>query len=154
MATPRSSVRYRLPRRSIVSLLTTFTAPCSCCHHNCVPWTGASDSRCAPDAAKYVPDFHYALLEYTHTWSYCIPLSGELILPVAFAGSKQSPPFIPILLALIGGRSKSENGEELSFTNTERIDFAILSIVFGVLVGAISSFSILINQIVSYYFLV
>lgn len=31
---------------------------------------------------------------------------------------------------------------------TERIDFVILTIVFGVLVGAISSFSILINQIV------
>jgi hypothetical protein len=35
----------------------------------------------------------------------------------------------------------------LSFTKTERIDFAILAVVFGVLVGGISSFSILINQI-------
>jgi len=52
-----------------------------------------------------------------------------------------------------GAQAAPENGasEEplgVTFTNTERIDFAILTIVFGVLVGAISAFSILINQIV------
>jgi hypothetical protein len=58
-----------------------------------------------------------------------------------------------------GAQAVTENGvpEELlgiTFTNTERIDFGILTLVFGVLVGAISAFSILINQIVSWSFMV
>src|SRR4051812_34760809 len=82
----------------------------------------------------------------------------------AFAGSRQSPSFSDTLLALIGrprtpqasagARTGNDQvvSEELlgiTFTKTERVDFAILVLVFGVLVGAISAFSILINQIVS-----
>jgi hypothetical protein len=53
-----------------------------------------------------------------------------------------------------GEQTVNEHGvpEELqgaTFTNTERLDFCILTLIFGVLVGAISAFSILINQIVS-----
>ncbi|KIM22324.1 hypothetical protein M408DRAFT_291135 [Serendipita vermifera MAFF 305830] len=79
--------------------------------------------------------------------------------PPTFAGSRPSPPFKETLLALIGrprarptstSAAAGTESEELlgvTFTNTERIDFAILTLVFGVLVGAISAFSILINQI-------
>jgi len=85
---------------------------------------------------------------------------------VAYSGSRRSPPFTDTLLALIGRpRSRpsssgtqavDEHGspEELlgvTFTNTERVDFVILVLVFGVLVGAISAFSILITQIVSWF---
>lgn len=88
----------------------------------------------------------------------------NLQLNSAFAGSRRSPSFPDTLLALIGrprtpqtsaGASAGDEqvvSEELlgiTFTNTERLDFAILTLVFGVLVGAISAFSILINQIVS-----
>ncbi|CAG8687095.1 10290_t:CDS:10, partial [Acaulospora colombiana] len=66
--------------------------------------------------------------------------------PPTYAGSRRSPPFLRTILALFG-RQKTGEEENLSFTRTEKIDFAILVIVFGVLVGCISSFSILTNQI-------
>lgn len=54
---------------------------------------------------------------------------------------------MPTMLAL-AGRKVTIGNKELHFTKTERIDFLILVMVFGVLVGGVSSFSILINQIV------
>ncbi|PVF99442.1 MFS general substrate transporter [Serendipita vermifera] len=66
--------------------------------------------------------------------------------PPTYAGSRRSPPFLSTVLALFGRQGKGEY-ENLTFTSTEKLDFAILVIVFGVLVGCISSFSILTNQI-------
>ncbi|KAG8816418.1 hypothetical protein FRC18_001009 [Serendipita sp. 400] len=65
----------------------------------------------------------------------------------AFAGSRPSPPFTDTMAALFGRQKMSEDDGSPTFSKTEKIDFAIIATVFGVLVGAISSFSILISQI-------
>ncbi|KAG8851084.1 hypothetical protein FRB91_008480, partial [Serendipita sp. 411] len=67
--------------------------------------------------------------------------------PPTFAGSRPSPPFTDTMAALFGRQKMSEDDGSPTFSKTEKIDFAIIATVFGVLVGAISSFSILISQI-------
>ena len=62
---------------------------------------------------------------------------------LAYAGSHPSPPASQIYRAFIG---KPHPGESI-MSRRERIDMAIITILFGVLVGAFDAFSILINQI-------
>ncbi|KAG9054608.1 hypothetical protein FS842_004676 [Serendipita sp. 407] len=71
--------------------------------------------------------------------------------PPTFAGSRPSPPFTDTMAALFGRQKMSEDDGSPTFSKTEKIDFAIIATVFGVLVGAISSFSILISQIVRFF---
>ncbi len=62
---------------------------------------------------------------------------------IAYAGSQPSPPMHETLLAWIG---KGVRGKS-NMSGTERLDFTILVIIFGVLVAAASTFSIFTNQI-------
>lgn len=62
---------------------------------------------------------------------------------IAYSGSQPSPPVHETLLAWIGKGAKT--GSNMS--GTERLDFTILVVLFGVLVAAVSTFSILTNQI-------
>ena len=62
---------------------------------------------------------------------------------IAFAGSQPSPPVHKTLLAWVGKGAKGES----SMSGTERLDFTILVVLFGVLVAAVSTFSIFTNQI-------
>ena len=62
---------------------------------------------------------------------------------IAYAGSQPSPPMRETLLAWIGKGVKGKS----NMSGTERLDFAILVILFGVLVAAVGAFSIFTNQI-------
>lgn len=68
--------------------------------------------------------------------------------PPTYAGSRPSPPIMDTISAFLG-RHQSSDPEAPSFTKTERIDFLILVMGFGTVVGAISGFSILTNQILA-----
>jgi hypothetical protein len=61
----------------------------------------------------------------------------------AYAGSQPSPPMHETLLAWVGKGVKGKS----NLSGTERLDFTILVVVFGVLVAAVSTFSIFTNQI-------
>lgn len=79
--------------------------------------------------------------------SMCLYLCNAVIslthIEIAYAGSQPSPPVHKTLLAWIG---KGANGKS-NMSGTERLDFTILVILFGVLVAAVSTFSIFTNQI-------
>ena len=62
---------------------------------------------------------------------------------IAYAGSQPSPPMRETLLAWIGKGVKGKS----NMSGTERLDFTILVILLGVLVAAVSTFSIFTNQI-------
>ncbi|KAG8829959.1 hypothetical protein FRC17_005721 [Serendipita sp. 399] len=57
--------------------------------------------------------------------------------PPTFAGSRPSPPFTETLLTLLGRHKKNAQEDSPSFSKTERIDFAIIVTVFGVLLTLI-----------------
>jgi len=63
--------------------------------------------------------------------------------PPTYSGSLTSPPILQTLRAAF---NKSRPGEQY-LTKTERLDFFILFLVFGVLVAGTSSFSVFIAQI-------
>ncbi|KAF8608614.1 MFS general substrate transporter [Ceratobasidium sp. AG-I] len=67
--------------------------------------------------------------------------------PPTYAGSHPSPPASQIYRAFMG---KPHAGETI-MTRRERIDLVIVTILFGILVGAFDAFSILINQIFAPY---
>jgi hypothetical protein len=67
----------------------------------------------------------------------------ETLPSTAFAGSHPSPPATEVLRAFIG---KARTGKA-GMSQRERTDMAIVTILFGVLVAAFGSFSLLINQI-------
>lgn len=62
---------------------------------------------------------------------------------IAYSGSQPSPPMHETLLAWVGKGVKGQS----NLSSTERLDFTILVVLFGVLVAAVSSFSIFTNQI-------
>lgn len=62
---------------------------------------------------------------------------------IAYSGSQPSPPVSDTLLAWVGKETKRGS----SMSGTERLDFTILVVLFGVLVAAVSTFSIFTNQI-------
>jgi len=62
---------------------------------------------------------------------------------IAYAGSQPSPPMRETLLAWVGKGVKGKS----NLSGTERVDFTILVVLFGVLVAAVSTFSIFTNQI-------
>ena len=62
---------------------------------------------------------------------------------LAYSGSQPSPPVHQTLLAWVGKGAKGES----DMSNTERLDFTILVILFSVLAAFVSTFSILTNQI-------
>ncbi|KAF5367077.1 hypothetical protein D9758_003910 [Tetrapyrgos nigripes] len=62
--------------------------------------------------------------------------------PPTFSASKKSPPFTHLLLDIVGKAPDSRMS-----SNRARTDFIIISLVFGTLVGATNTFSILTNQI-------
>ncbi|XP_006460643.1 hypothetical protein AGABI2DRAFT_192274 [Agaricus bisporus var. bisporus H97] len=64
-------------------------------------------------------------------------------LPPTYAGSKSSPPFISLFLAMIG----KQVPPEAYMTIRERIDFAIMIIIFGSLVAGANAFGVLTGQI-------
>ncbi|CAE6494797.1 unnamed protein product [Rhizoctonia solani] len=68
-------------------------------------------------------------------------------IPPTYAGSHPSPPAVQIFRACIG---KARQGEA-SMSFRERLDMAIVTLLFGAFVGAFSAFSILINQIFAPY---
>ncbi|GJE88933.1 MFS general substrate transporter [Phanerochaete sordida] len=63
--------------------------------------------------------------------------------PPTYSASQPSPPFISLIRAVWG---REPRGRPTYMSLRERIDFAILTVNFGVLVGAVTSFSILTNQ--------
>ncbi|KAG8688713.1 hypothetical protein FRC08_011298 [Ceratobasidium sp. 394] len=70
-------------------------------------------------------------------------VSSFLLLSTAFAGSHPSTPAAQVFRAFFG---KARPGEA-TMSPHERLDMAIITLLFGVLVGAFDAFSILINQI-------
>ncbi|KAF8894114.1 major facilitator superfamily domain-containing protein [Infundibulicybe gibba] len=62
--------------------------------------------------------------------------------PPTYAGSKQSPPSISVLRAMLGMNVPQES----HMSNRERVDFGIVILIFGVLVAATNSFAILTAQ--------
>ncbi|KAJ1304650.1 hypothetical protein OPQ81_005791 [Rhizoctonia solani] len=76
-----------------------------------------------------------------------ILIASKPPIPPTYAGSRPSPPAVQIFRAFIG---KARQGEAfMSFR--ERLDMIIITLLFGVFVGAFSAFSILINQIFEPY---
>ncbi|KAG8770879.1 hypothetical protein FRC12_004008 [Ceratobasidium sp. 428] len=67
--------------------------------------------------------------------------------PPTFAGSHPSPPAAQVFRAFIGN---ARPGEAV-MSRRERLDMAINTLIFGVLVAAFDAFSILINQIFAPY---
>ncbi|KAL0577033.1 hypothetical protein V5O48_004967 [Marasmius crinis-equi] len=70
-------------------------------------------------------------------------IQNEPPTPPTYAASQQPPPFSEFLKGFLG---KSKNP---SMTTRNRIDFAIIAVVFGLLVAATNSFSILTGSIMS-----
>lgn len=69
--------------------------------------------------------------------------------PPTFAGSKKTPPVMETLRSVIGLASPEE--KDRAMTLQERIDFAIMTWGFGVLVAVLSSFTILVAQVYAPY---
>ncbi|KAF7428316.1 hypothetical protein PC9H_007537 [Pleurotus ostreatus] len=67
--------------------------------------------------------------------------------PPTFSGSKKSPPLLAMIRAMIG----IEVSPEQHMTGRERTDFAILVLVFGVIVAGTNAFAILTGQYMEPY---
>src|ERR1700679_3829962 len=80
-----------------------------------------------------------------------ISVSLTYLLTLAYSGSLTSPPLAQTLRAVFNvdlGPIKLRRREGEQFmTRTERIDFVILFLAFGVLIAGTSSFSVFIAQI-------
>ncbi|GJE88916.1 MFS general substrate transporter [Phanerochaete sordida] len=68
--------------------------------------------------------------------------------PPTYAASQPRPPFMSLVRALSG---REPRDRPTYMTLRERIDFAILTLNFGVLVGAVNSYTLLSDQILAPY---
>ncbi|KDQ15326.1 hypothetical protein BOTBODRAFT_108891 [Botryobasidium botryosum FD-172 SS1] len=83
--------------------------------------------------------------------SVCVPFAFLIFtappIPPTYAGSQPSPPVMHTLRAALGLQRHGEMG----MNPREKLDFAILTLLFGVLVAAANMFFTLVNQIFAPY---